>query len=90
MTELWDRIQSEISQCFKLVLFANPEELPLKGALIEAGMAIGMAKPVVVCLPGLIVDERYRPIGSWIRHPLVKRIDDLIDALDYERTLVTI
>lgn len=84
MTELWSRIQSEIAQCFKVVLFANPEEFPLKGALIEVGMALGMSKTVVVCLPGVKLDERCRPIGSWITHPLVRRIDDLLGALDYE------
>lgn len=51
LTELWDRIQGEIAEADVLVLYAEPEDFPLKGALIEAGMALGMDKLVIVCLP---------------------------------------
>jgi hypothetical protein len=77
-TELWHRIQREIEQCDVLVLYAETGDFPLKGALIEVGMALGMGKRVVVCLPGVSLAHRsMRPIGSWIWHPLVERNDDL-------------
>lgn len=77
-TKLWTRIGAEISHADALVLYAEKNDFPLKGALIEVGMAIGMAKPVYVCLPGITLDGLTdRPVGSWIRHPIVKRIDTL-------------
>lgn len=81
-TELWRRITDEISQSSALILYAESSDFPLKGALIEAGIALGMNKPVIVCLPGVGIDKRScRPIGSWIQHPLVKRIDDIAIAV---------
>jgi hypothetical protein len=72
MTELWSRIEAEIRQSVGVVLYAEAEDLPLKGALIECGMAIGMGKPVAVVLPGIRLDARsMRPVGSWLAHPLV-------------------
>jgi len=82
MGELWWRISEEIARSDKLVLYAESDDFPLKGALIEAGMALGMGKRVVVCLPGVPVFEpSFRPIGSWINHPLVTRIDDVLRAI---------
>lgn len=72
LTELWDRIEHEIQESDVLVLYAKEQDFPLKGALIEAGMALGMGKPVIVCLPFVKLEPRScRPIGSWINHPLV-------------------
>jgi hypothetical protein len=80
--DLWDRITREINRCHKLVLYAEPDDFPLKGALIEAGIAIGMGKPVIVCLPGVALTGRTsRPLGSWISHRLVTRNDNLLDAM---------
>lgn len=80
--ELWERIMNEIAEARKLVLFAEPDDFPLKGALIEAGIALGMGKRVIVCLPGVKLDPRSsRPLGSWIAHPNVVRIDGLSDAM---------
>lgn len=80
--DLWMRIAFEIASADRLVLYAETDDFPLKGALIEAGMALGMAKPVTVCLPDVEVAERScRPIGSWINHPLVVRNDDIEAAL---------
>lgn len=81
-TELWDRIQTEIFQADRLVLYAESGDFPLKGALIEAGIALGMNKFVTVCLPNVELEARsLRPIGSWIAHPLVIREDDIDLAL---------
>lgn len=80
--ELWDRITAEITAADRLVLYAEPDDFPLKGALIEAGIAIGMGKPVIVCLPGVeLAGRTMRPIGSWIAHRLVTRNDDIAQAL---------
>lgn len=82
MSNLWERIVNEISAAQLLVLYAKQQDFPLKGALIEAGIALGMGKPVVVCLPNVELDPcSMRPIGSWIAHPLVRRIDDVWSAI---------
>jgi hypothetical protein len=81
--ELWTRIRNEIASARALVLYVEPDDFPLKGALIETGMALALNKPVIVCLPGVVLDGRTsRPIGSWINHPLVTRNDNIWDALE--------
>lgn len=81
-SELWNRISAEIASCDKLVLYAEPEDFPLKGALIEVGIALGMGKPVVCCFPKVVLDGlTSRPVGSWIEHPAVSREDDIIRAM---------
>src|SRR6185369_11255331 len=76
--ELWLRIADEIRKSAALVLYAEAADFPLKGALTEAGIALGMRKPVFVCLPDLgVLPRNYRPIGSWIAHPLVTRCDNV-------------
>lgn len=81
LRQLWDRIASEIGAASALVLYAEAADFPLKGAFIEAGIALGMCKPVVICLPGVELDDARRPIGSWIEHPLVWREDDARRAM---------
>lgn len=81
-SDLWKRITTEIAQATALILYAQPGDFPLKGALIEAGIALGMNRRVIVCLPGVLIDPRsHRPIGSWIKHPLVVQINDIGDAM---------
>jgi hypothetical protein len=76
--DLWARIEREIRAADMLVFYAESYDFPVKGALVEVGMALGMGKPVIVCMPGVeLVDATLRPVGSWIRHPLVTRIDNL-------------
>jgi hypothetical protein len=80
--ELWNRIRREVAQSDRLVLYAEQGDFPLKGALIEVGMALAYGLRVTVCLPGVILDGRtHRPIGSWIEHRLVTRCDDIGQAL---------
>lgn len=80
--ELWVRIYHEIECSETLILYAEPTDFPLKGALIEAGIALGMRKPIIVCLPNVALEGRtHRPIGSWIQHPAVTRLDMLEEAL---------
>lgn len=83
-TDLWDRIMREIAAANKLVLFAEAGDFPLKGAILEAGIALGMGKSVVVCLPGVTLEGRtQRPIGSWLAHRNVIRCDSLRSAMAY-------
>lgn len=83
ITSSWiDEDANEIRDSAALVLYAEVADFPLKGALIEAGIALGMGKPVIVCLPDSgVLPRSYRPIGSWIAHPLVTRCDDVNAAV---------
>lgn len=86
-TDLWDCITYEIAQADRLVLYAETDDFPLKGALIEAGIALGMKREVTVCLPNVELHPRsFRPIGSWIAHPLVVREDDIEKAMGFNRS----
>jgi len=79
--ELWLRIEREISHSDALLLYAENGDFPLKGALVEVGIALGMGKPVLICVPDVkLAGRSMRPIGSWIAHPLVNRIPSLGDA----------
>lgn len=81
-SELWTRIDREIALADRLVFYAEQDDFPLKGALIEVGIALGRGKPVVVCLPGVTLSTRTsKPVGSWLQHPLVTREDDVERAL---------
>lgn len=81
-TDLWDRITNEIAAADRLILYAEASDFPLKGALIEAGIALGMQREVTVCLPNVELHPRnFRPIGSWIAHSLVVREDDIEKAM---------
>jgi hypothetical protein len=77
-SELWQRITDEIRRSAGVVLYVEPEDLPLKGAYIEIGMALGMGKPVAVVAHDMPLDARnFRPLGSWAMHPLVVLAKDL-------------
>lgn len=71
LNELWTRIEAEIRAASCLILYAEYNDFPLKGAFIECGMAIGMGKPVAVVLDFVPEAHNCAPIGSWIKHPLV-------------------
>lgn len=69
MSQLWERIEREIRISDALILYAEPGDMPLKGAFVEAGMAIAQGKPVFAVLPQ--IDNPVKVIGSWLLHPLV-------------------
>ena len=70
--QLWGRIQHEVASADRLVLYVEPEDFPLKGALIEVGMALALNIPVWVVAPGVKLNKRdLKPLGSWALHPLV-------------------
>jgi hypothetical protein len=76
--ELWERITNEIWKSEGLILYAENEDFPLKGALVEVGIAIAFNKPVFVVLPGVQLEGRtMRPVGSWLKHDLVTKCDHL-------------
>lgn len=80
-TELWERIGEEIRSSAGLIVYAEPEDFPLKGAYLEAGIALGAGLPVAVVLPGVQLEPRTdRPMGSWIRHPGVQMCATLEEA----------
>jgi hypothetical protein len=75
---LWLRICREVTTARALVLYVEPGDFPLKGALIEVGMALGVEIPVVVVAPGVELEPRsMRPLGSWAAHPLVTFAADM-------------
>lgn len=82
LTDLWVRINREVAASERLVLYVEPEDFPMKGAFIEVGMALATGVPIVVVAPGLELDPRNcRPLGSWIKHPLVSFADTVELAL---------
>lgn len=83
MGELWQRIEREVRAARGVVLWAEAEDFPLKGAFIEVGMAIGMGKPVAVYTRHAFDSRDYRPFGSWMNHPLVYRAGSLNSALEH-------
>lgn len=80
--ELWVRIEGEIRRCDGLILYAEPGDFPLKGALVEAGIAIGAGKPVAVVLsdPSILEPLSRSPLGSWAKHPSCQMCQSLDDA----------
>lgn len=77
--ELWVRIKKEIRRSKALILYVEPDDaVTLKGALIEVGMALECDIPVIVCAHKISLDGlTLRPLGSWVKHPLVTLIQTL-------------
>lgn len=79
-SELWIRIASEVRRSWGLVLYVDEGDLPLKGALVEVGIALGSGVAVHIVCPGYTSAKdgsRPRPLGSWVAHPLVRWHDSL-------------
>lgn len=71
-TELWQRITTEVSSCDSLILYFGENDRVLKGALVEAGMALSLGKHVfVVFEESLTMAEMENTLGSWLAHPNV-------------------
>lgn len=80
--ELWDRIHDEVLFSHCLILYVEPDDFPLKGALVEVGIALEADVRVVVVAPGVVLEGRtMRPLGSWLHHRLVRRCASLDEAL---------
>ena len=82
LADLWTDIAAEIAACDCLVLYVAPEDFPLKGALVEVGMALALSKAVRVVAEGVDLDPvDCKPLGSWARHPLVAFASTVDEAL---------
>ncbi len=82
--ELWQRIRDEIASSAGVLLYAEGDDFPLKGALIECGIALGMGKPVATVLPYIAHDKRrMKVIGSWVAHPNVRNFELLEQAKEW-------
>ena len=82
--ELWARIAREVASAQGVVLHVEPDDFPLKGALVEVGMALSLGKRVGVYAPGVALEGRsMRPLGSWAAHPLVRITPTLQGARDW-------
>jgi hypothetical protein len=80
---LWERILQDVTRSNSLLIYCEPDDVPLKGALVEAGMALALRVPVVAVLPGVVLEPRsMRPIGSWLSHPLVTIAKSIDEALE--------
>lgn len=78
---LWSRVEAEIAGSKLFILYVEMEDFPLKGALIEVGMAIATPIPICIVAPGIILDPvSFRPLGSWVRHPRVSFCDTMAEA----------
>lgn len=64
-----------------VLVYANTSDEPLRGALVEAGVAIGRGIHVLA-----VGDARC--FGSWHNHPFVERFWGLPEALDYARKFI--
>ncbi len=82
--ELWQRIHHEVCSAERLVFFVEAGDFPLKGALIEIGMALATGVPVfMVADPDIPLEiPSMRPIGSWMLHPGVRQVGTLYDAFN--------
>lgn len=82
MADLWTSILSEITSADCLVLYVEPGDFPLKGALVEAGMALAAGKLVRVLTPEITLDPVDRkPLGSWACHPNVHLVNSIEEAV---------
>lgn len=84
LTILWLRIADEVRRADALILYAEPDDFPLKGALIEVGMALALGKRVLIVAPTVDLEPRsMRPLGSWALHPLVTFHQTMAHALQH-------
>ena len=80
--ELWERIEREVKSSTRLVFFATEGDPPFKGAFVEVGMALAASVPVVAVIDKIELEPRsFRPLGSWLNHPLVTIEPALSNAL---------
>lgn len=79
---IWENITQEVTTAERVIVYAEPDDFPLKGTLVEVGMALAFGTPIYLVLPGVDIEEdTFRPIGSWINHPLVKLVSTMDEAL---------
>ena len=78
----WEKCIKEVLSSSRLILYVEENDFPLKGSLVEIGAALSNDIPVYVVAKDIVVDqETFRPLGSWITHPLVKLVSSLEEAI---------
>lgn len=84
--ELWTRIASEIRRADRLVLYAEANDFPLKGALIEVGLALARGKPIFIVVPNVTLKSpRMNPlvrIGGSIKSAVFELFPLSVSASD--------
>lgn len=81
-TDLWIKNVEDAREAGAVVFYVEEGDFPLRGAYVEVGVALGLGIPVFVVLEGIGLAPRSdRPVGSWIRHPLVTICQDIGDAM---------
>lgn len=79
---LWQRIELEIRESERFVLYVEPTDFPLKGALVEVGMALAHGIPIRIVAPRVaLAPGSFRPLGSWVKHPHVSFAATMDEAL---------
>lgn len=74
--EIWDMCLDEIELCDKMVVIYEPETV-LRGAIFEAGYAVGLTKPVAVYAPD-------RPVpGNWYFAAGIKVFNNIPDLVSW-------
>lgn len=77
--EFWLQDEQDVRDADAVLVLAEGDD-HLRGALVEAGMAIAYDVPVIVV-------GKHADYGTWQYHPGVTRMDDLSSALAYLKTL---
>ncbi len=70
----WTHDVADVRRADAVLLYAEAGE-HLRGGLVEAGVALGLGKQVVV------VGGDHPDFGTWAHHPLVQRARDVEHAL---------
>jgi hypothetical protein len=65
-----------------LILYVEANDFPLKGALIECGIALAAGVPIFVYTNAELEGRTMRPLGSWILDSRVTRCESLQQAID--------
>jgi hypothetical protein len=77
----WEKAAREIRSAERLVFYVEPDDLPLRGALVEIGMALANNVPVIVVAPNVTLEPATgKPLGNWIKHPFVRFAATLEEA----------
>lgn len=73
-SEFWIEDQEDVRNSDAVVIYAEPSD-KLRGALVEAGIALECGVPVIVI-------GEHDDFGTWQYHPGVHRVPDLPQAFD--------
>lgn len=77
--EFWLQDEQDVKHADVVLVFADGDD-HLRGALVEAGMAIAYGVPVIVI-------GKHPDYGTWQHHPGVRRVASLDLAIDVLRVL---